>query len=101
VRWDAPPAEVNDALLVLRTARDAIPTTATVSFEDYRGRYLEGLRRGARPKAMPDLAPAWLVEPVETDPPTTTLAWLFDDAFLCGRGLSREKLRRRLRRGDT
>jgi hypothetical protein len=53
-----------------------------------------------RPRPAVDLAPAWLEEPAETDPPTTTLAWLFDDAFLCGRALSREKLRVRLRRGD-
>ncbi len=100
VEWDAPPAGVNDALLALRTTRDAVPAATTVSFEDYRGRYLEGLRRGAPPAAAMELASAWLEEPAETDPPTTTLAWLFDDAFLCGRALSREKLRVRLRRGD-
>jgi len=99
VRWDAPPAEVNDALLGLRAAPAAITRAMGVSFEDYRGRYLEGLRRGAPPAAAVELAPSWLEEPVETDPPTTTLAWLFDDAFLCGRALSRDKLRVRLRRG--
>jgi len=97
VRWDAPPGEVNDVLLRSRRAPRAIPAPSGVSLEDYARRYLEGLRRGAAPASPMQVPAAWLDAPVETDPPTTTLPWLFDDAFLCGRALSREKLKARLR----
>jgi glycosyltransferase involved in cell wall biosynthesis len=97
VPWNAAPGEVNDALLRMRTFAAPAPATSAPSFEDYAGRYLEGLRRGAPPARPMELPSAWLEAPVESDPPTTTLAWLFDDAFLCGRALSRDKLKARLR----
>ena len=98
VRWDAPASEVNDVLMSLRARDGARPAVSHATFDDYRQRYLEGLSRRSKAAAqLPPLDPRWMKEPVETDPPTTTLEWLFDDAFACGRGLSRRKLEARLR----
>lgn len=105
LRWDSTPGEVNDALLACAAAaaaRPAAPGQGT-SFEEYRGRYLQGLPATsvARGGAIPDVPARWLDVPVEADPPTTTLAWLFADAVLCGRASSREKLARRTAEADA
>jgi glycosyltransferase involved in cell wall biosynthesis len=97
VRWDAPAAEINDALLALR--RDDRPRAQVsaphTTLEQYRVRYLQELRRGAEKPATSRLAldPAWLAPPPEQGPPPPhALEWLFGDAFWCGRALSRDKL---------
>lgn len=94
VRWDAPAAEINDVLAGLRAAAPAKRAAAPkVSFDDYRARYLQGLRRGEAPSASPiGIEEAWLERPVEAIAPASGLEWLFDDAFRCGRALSRDRL---------
>ena len=94
VRWDAPAAEINDVLAGLRATaprrRDVAPK---VSFDDYRARYLQGLRRGQPASTAPiTIEDAWLEMPVEAIAPASGLEWLFDDAFRCGRALSRDRL---------
>jgi GT2 family glycosyltransferase/glycosyltransferase involved in cell wall biosynthesis len=98
VPWDAPPGEINDALLAA-ARHDAAPRAAQpqVTFEDYARRYLEGLQHRAAAAAPVNLDPAWLTPPLEADPPTSTMEWLFQDAFACGRALSRGKLEARVR----
>jgi len=95
VRWDAPPTEINDVLAGLHASaprkRDAAPKK--VSFDDYRARYLHGLRRGQPASTAPiTIEDAWLERPVEAIAPASGLEWLFDDAFRCGRALSRDRL---------
>jgi glycosyltransferase involved in cell wall biosynthesis len=103
VRWDAPASAVNDALLASAPlpSERAAPAEA-MTFEAYRALYAE--RLPAAPRARGDRIPAiparWLEAPVQVDPPTTTLAWLFDDAILCGRASSLEKLARRASEAD-
>jgi glycosyltransferase involved in cell wall biosynthesis len=94
VRWDAPAAEINDVLAGIRAAAPGKRAAATrVSFDDYRARYLKGLRRGEAPSASPiAIEDAWLERPVEAIAPASGLEWLFDDAFRCGRALSRDRL---------
>lgn len=104
VRWDSPAGEVNDAILACAAApaERSAPRQET-SFEEYRARYLQALpAHGAAPgDAIPGLPARWLEAPVEADPPTTTLAWLFGDGILCGRASSREKLARRAAEADA
>lgn len=96
--WHASAGEFNDALLASRGPVMPARPIPRETFAGYAKRYLEGLARGRHEaKAAVRIDPAWLDEPVETDPPTTTLEWLFNDAFLCGRALSRYKLKARLR----
>ena len=102
VGWDSPPREVNDAILACVAAAAERPAPPQEpSFEDYRGRYLQGLQAAAPAGAIPGVAAHWLEAPVEVDPPTTTLAWLFADGILCGRASSREKLARRAAEADA
>jgi GT2 family glycosyltransferase/glycosyltransferase involved in cell wall biosynthesis len=98
VAWDAPPGQVNDALLASAT-RPAEPRAARapVRFDEYAARYLEGLARGPSAGGPLKLEEAWLTPPAEVDPPTSTMEWLFQDAFAAGRALSREKLAARVR----
>jgi glycosyltransferase involved in cell wall biosynthesis len=105
VRWDASPSEINDVLMGLRVAAPRERATApAVAFDEYRPRYLEGLRRGTPPSQAPiRIESAWLEQPVEGVPPPADLAWFFDDAFRAGRALSRDKLEaglRKLARGE-
>lgn len=94
VRWDAPPADINDVLVGLRVAPSRQGASAPrVSFDEYRSRYVEGLRRGMAPSPAPiRIEPACLEAPAEPVAPASGLEWLFDDALLCGRALSRERL---------
>lgn len=104
LRWDSPAGEVNDAILACAAAPAEPPAPPQeTSFEDYRARYLEGLpaRGAATGHAIPAIPARWLEAPVEADPPTTTLAWLFGDGILCGRASSREKLARRAAEADA
>lgn len=94
VRWDAPAAEINDVLASIRASaprkHEAAPR---ISFDDYRARYLQGLRRGTASSPSPiAIEDAWLERPVEAVAPASGLEWLFDDAFRCGRALSRDRL---------
>lgn len=102
--WDAAPAAFNDALLAATGApgRAAPPPSPFESPAAYARRYLEPLAaqaRAPRPE-LPVIEARWRVAPERRDPPTTTLSWLFRDAVLCGRGLSRDKLERRTREAD-
>jgi GT2 family glycosyltransferase/glycosyltransferase involved in cell wall biosynthesis len=103
VPWDAPPQFVNDTLMEFHAPTNAA-APPKVSFDEYAGRYIEGLKRGAAPAAQPlAIDAAWLEAPRVGDPSTRALgglAWLFDDAVLCGRALSRDRLAARLRRLD-
>ena len=64
-----------------------------VSFDTYAARYLQGLRRGDAASPAPlAIEDEWLARPVEAIAPASGLEWLFDDAFRCGRALSRERL---------
>ena len=98
IAWDTPANEVNDAFMKMRPAPRAPASISHATVEEYRDRYLRGIAR-KEGVATAEIAvdPAWLREPEQKDPPTTTLEWLFDDAFLCGRALSRDKLKSRLR----
>lgn len=104
VRWDSPPGAVNDAILACAApaAERPAPRQGT-SFEDYRARYLQGLPATsvARGEAIAGVPARWLDAPVEVDPPTTTLAWLYGDGIVCGRASSREKLARRAAEADA
>ena len=103
VRWDASPAEMNDALLSFLPAPPARVESAApaMSASRYRGLYLEGLSRAASEVPVPvSMDPAWLAEP-RGSPALSSLAWLFDDAVRCGRGRSLEELRRRVAEADA
>ena len=103
VRRNAAAAEINDALLAAAAPRPAAGRAAVdTTFADYRARYVEGLARGAPPTAAaPELKPSWQVEPQRADPPTTTIAWLYDDGVLCGKAGSLAKLRQRAADADA
>ena len=99
VPWNAPPAAMNDAILarVPAPSRPAI-RAPSMTPAAYRARYLEGIARGAPPRADADLDPAWLVEP-QAAVRLSSLAWLFEDGVRCGRGKSLAELARRV--GET
>lgn len=102
VGWDSTPGEVNDAILACAAAAAEHPVSPQEpSFEDYGVRYLQGLRAAAPAGTVPGVPARWLEAPVEVDPPTTTLAWLFADGILCGRASSRGKLARRAAETDA
>jgi len=105
VRRDAAAREINDALLSIAPRR-APPRSAVpeATFADYRVRYLDGISRvpGRAPApVLPALSPAWREAPRRPDPPTTTIAWLFDDGVLCGKAGSLAKLRVRAGEADA
>jgi glycosyltransferase involved in cell wall biosynthesis len=103
VRWDCAPREMNDALLAFAPqdgVRAESPATSMAASR-YRALYLEGLARATRRAAAwvePDAN--WRIEP-RGSPTLSSLAWLFDDAVRCGRGRSREELRRRVGEADA
>lgn len=101
VRWDAPPRDMNDALMALPVPAAAAATpVARVAFEAYRERYLAPIRSAApRPAREPRVQPAWLEEPA-LPPAPWTLAALFDDAVRSGRASSVEELARRTAAAD-
>lgn len=104
VRRTASAREMNDALLAAAPPRPAPASRAIeTSVEDYAARYCEGLVRHAQAPQppLPAFRAAWLEAPVQADPPTTTLAWLFDDGVLSGKASSLEKLRRRTLEADA
>lgn len=102
VRWDAPAAEINDVLAGLRTATPRKPVAPKISLHDYAARYLKDLRRGEAPSASPiAIEDDWLERPVEAVAPASGLEWLFDDAFRCGRALSRDRLLAGIRKLST
>ncbi|HSN20918.1 MAG TPA: glycosyltransferase [Usitatibacter sp.] len=103
VPWDAAPGRINDVLLSLRgpdPTRDGNVPPRT-SAAEYRRLYVEGLsQRGSRGAELPRLDARWLRAP-QPAPALSTLAWLFEDAVLCGRGRSLEELRRRVAEADA
>ncbi len=101
VRWDAAAGEMNDALLAFAPAATrAEPAPQGAAASRYRELYLAGLsRKPHAAAALPPLDPAWLAQPRDA-PALSSLAWLFEDAVRCGRGRSREELRRRVAEAD-
>ena len=102
MRATASAREMNDALLAATEPRPAAPRPEPgPDFAAYARAYLDGLARTAGPGATrPGLRADWTVAPAHVDPPTTTLAWLYDDAVVCGKAESHEKLRRRAAEAD-
>jgi len=102
VAWDAPPAEMNDALLSFCPPRPPVEAPANRdSNAAYRELYLAGIASGAPPQApLPSIAAAWC-EPPSASPRLSTLAWLLGDAVDCGRRRSLEELRRRAPQADA
>lgn len=102
VRATASAREMNDVLLAAAgPQRGAWAPGTSGAVERYAQTYLECLSRSAAPSTTrPTIRSEWLVAPVHVDPPTTTLAWLYDDAVLCGKADSHAKLRRRTAEAD-
>jgi hypothetical protein len=103
LRRSASPAEFNDALLASAVAgAPARERQVETTFDAYATRYLQGLQRAPHAAtSLPALRDAWLMAPVVGDPPTTTLAWLFQDGVRAGKASSLEKLQRRVAEADA
>jgi glycosyltransferase involved in cell wall biosynthesis len=103
LRRTASAREFNEALLA---SAISVPTAGErqveMGFDGYAARYLAGLpTTGRAPASLPTLRDDWLAAPVLTDPPTTTLAWLFQDGVRAGKASSLAKLERRAAEADA
>jgi hypothetical protein len=103
LRRNASPAEFNAALLASAPAgAPARERQVETTFEAYAARYLQGVQHVPHAAAsLPALRDEWLVAPVAADPPTTTLAWLFQDGVRGGKASSLQKLQRRVVEADA
>ena len=96
VAWDAPPAEFNAALLAAsRPPTTIAPARERVSPRDYGDRYLAPFPARTRSAGgrLPAVEERWRRRPAYV-PADTTLQWLVEDAFDCGRMKTLRRLKR-------
>ena len=104
VRWDAPAAEWNAALLaaVGHDAADASATlaepTGAMAEAEYRARYLAAfmLRPAGVAPPLPELPPPRFVPPADVQPPSLSLVELYEAGVLCGTAEARREFERRV-----
>lgn len=103
VPWDAPGAAFNEALMaVAHPPSPAAPRDRGNSPDEYRSRYVATLPRSTAPSraTLPALQPRWLEAP-DRRPPATTLQWLVEDAFDCGRMRTLRRLKSTVLEADA
>ena len=100
VRWNAPPAEWNDALTSLVPAAPSRTTRVAEGPDHYRTRYLGAITRPKGQAPWPTLRPRHFEPPADRDASAPSLSSLVSAGVLCGHAEARSELLRRASRGD-
>lgn len=102
VRWDAPPAEWNGALLAAGPeARERVVTQVGTQPEAYRERYLAPVARVRSPGPWPALDERHFVAPAGTRQSELPFSTLVTAGVICGHAEARQELTRRAARVDA